>query len=143
MWAIGREPPLTRKMAPSTQGGNVENASGEASKKMLLATTKTANRRVQRGTNRPSGKRYKSRLSETHPRPIKILCDQYQAICTFVTRIAWAWTLKFTPKVTRNSETNMAIQSSDLRQKIRPATPKETSIKAMARAKMDTAYPPV
>ena len=57
---------------------------GEASKKRLLATTKTASGRVQRGTNRPSGKRDKSRLSETHPRPINTVCDQYQAVCTFV-----------------------------------------------------------
>src|SRR5437588_12453848 len=104
-------------MALSIQGGNVENASGEASKTMLLATTKTAKRRVQRGTNRPSGKRYKSRLSETHPRPINTVCDQYQTVCTFVARIAWDWTLKFTPMITRKSETNMTIQSTDPRQK--------------------------
>src|SRR5580700_6412454 len=112
-------------MAPSIQGGNVEIATGAADKKMLLATAKTASGRVQRGTNRPSGKRYKRRQSETYPRPINILSDQYQAECTFVARIAWAWTLKLTPKVTRNSETNMAIQSSDRRQKIRAATPNE------------------
>src|ERR1700694_5824332 len=128
-------------MAMSAQAGNVENAAGEASKKILLATTKTANRRVQRGKNRPSGKRYKSRLSETHPRPINTVCDQYQAVCTFVARIAWAWTLKLTPMITRNSETNMAIHSTDLRQKSTQATPKETSIEAMASARMDTAYP--
>ena len=116
---------------------------GETSKKRLLATTKTANGRVQRGTNRPSGKRDKSRLSETHPRPINTVCDQYQAVCTFVARVAWAWTLKLTPMVTRNSETNRAIPSSDLRQKSRAATPKKTSAEAMARARMETAYPPV
>src|SRR5713226_10005927 len=114
-------------MALSIQGGNVEIGTGEASKKRLLATTKTANRRVQRGINRPSGKRYKSRLSETHPRPINTVCDQYQAVCTFVARVAWAWTLKLTPMITRNSETYMAIHSTDLRQKIRAAAPKETN----------------
>src|SRR5712691_6189910 len=130
-------------MAPSTHAGNVEIATGEASKKRLLATTKTASRRVQRGTNRPSGKRYNSRLSETHPRPINTVCDQYQAVCAFVARIAWAWTLKLTPMVTRNSETNMAIQSSDLRQKSRQATPKEPNVEAMTSPRMDTTYPPV
>src|SRR5260370_23333979 len=130
-------------MALSIQGGNVEIGTGETSKKKLLATTKTASKRVQRGTNRPSGKRYKSRLSETHPRPINTVCDQYQTVRTFVARIAWAWTLKLTPMITRNSETNMTIQSSDLRQKSTQATPKETNAEAMASARMDTTYPPV
>src|SRR5260370_7051876 len=130
-------------MALSIQGGNVEIGTGETSKKRLLAITKTASRRVQRGTNRPSGKRYKSRLSETHPRPINTVCDQYQAVCTFVARVAWAWTLKLTPMITRNSETNMTIQSSDLRQKSTQATPKEKSAEAMASARIETAYSPL
>src|SRR5258708_36670273 len=45
--------------------------------------------------------------------------------------------------ITRNSETNMTIQSSDLRQKSTQAIPKEIDAEAMASARMETAYPAV
>src|SRR5574341_880796 len=101
--------------------------SGEATNLTMADTIHpNTSQRVQRGTKRPSGKRQNRGTNPVVAR-IKIT-DPRVGMTGFAPA----------PSITRKSETNSAIRSSDRRQKISPPTAKKTYPKT---AKLMVVYP--
>src|SRR6266568_4070943 len=78
----------------------------------------TAHQLIQRGTNRPVGKREKTRNSKTKARTPSILAGT----CQMEGIVSNGLIVLLAPCVTNRKATSKAIQSLDLRQKIRTAT---------------------
>src|SRR5919199_1417442 len=76
----------------------------------------SATQRVQRGTNRPSGKTYRKRPNNAEPRKFRKAKGHHQAWCVAASASA-AFGKVAVPKVSSARETNKVILSSGLRQK--------------------------
>src|SRR5215210_8759874 len=91
---------------------------------------------VQRGTKRPSGKRYRKRPKEIDPKDLRNATGSRQkgasAASTLIVSVKVA-----APNVSSASETNSAMRSSGLRQKMRAATAPYAAAKPTSSA---TAY---
>src|SRR5918998_4071 len=91
---------------------------------------KTA-QRVQPGTKRPSGKRYRNRPKEAAPRKSRRDSGHHKEAYSIDS--AYVGFGKPTiPKVSRAKEASIAIRSSDFRQKIMTATATYTAAKTMS-----------
>src|SRR3990172_6552596 len=93
----------------------------------------SATHRVQRGTNRPSGKRYRNRLKEAEPRkwsPATVGC--HAGCATTSASMVKGWVA--VPKVSSARATNSARRSADLSQKISAATAPYTTAKTTSSA---------
>jgi hypothetical protein len=88
----------------------------------------SATQRVQRGTNRPSGNRYRKRPNEAEPRKWKNATGTSQTGCR-AARVAIVTGRVAVPKVRSARETNSPMRSSDLRQKMSAATAPYTDAK--------------
>src|SRR5215216_5724688 len=93
------------------------------------AMNATASQRVQRGANRPPGKRKKNNAEQTEPTISTPLTGNHQAGWEEVKVYAAVGMTKTGPKVTRNSETSSAIRSSERRKKMMAPTANHTSWK--------------
>src|SRR5205809_6704984 len=89
----------------------------------------TAHQLIQRGTNRPVGKREKTRNSKTKASTPSILAG----ICQMEGIVSNGLIVLLAPCVTNTKATSKAIQSLDLRQKISRAT--RNQIKAITTPK--------
>src|SRR5262245_11591305 len=87
--------------------------------------------RVQPGTNRPSGKRYKKRPKEAAPRKLRPATSGHQAGCTAASAYRVSGNVAV-PKVSSVRATNSAILSAAVRQKIRAATALYPTAKTMS-----------
>src|SRR5215211_8595200 len=87
--------------------------------------------RVQLGTNRQSGKRYRKRPKEAAPRKWRKEVGISHAGCRAATA-AMVNTKVAVPKVSSARETSNPMRSSDLGQKMRTATTVHTAAKRMS-----------
>src|SRR5215211_4208323 len=87
--------------------------------------------RVQRGTNRPSGKRYRKRPKEAAPTKWRKEVGVSHAGCRAASA-SMVNTKVAVPKVSRARETSNPMRSSDLRKKMRSATTVHTAAKRMS-----------
>src|SRR5829696_8040835 len=85
-----------------------------------------ATQKVQRGTKRPSGKRYRNRLMQTEPIDPRATAGSRHAGCTAESR-STALGKVAAPKSSRVSEANRAMRSTVLRQKMRADTAQYTA----------------
>src|ERR671910_724331 len=88
----------------------------------------SATQRVQRGTKRPSGKRYRKRPKEAAPRKWRKATGISQAGCCAASA-AMEKVKVAVPNVSSAREANSAMRSSDLRMKMSMATPTHTAAK--------------
>jgi hypothetical protein len=88
----------------------------------------SATQRVQRGTNRPSGNRYRKRPNEAEPRRCRMATGASVTGCR-AARVAMVTGRVAVPKVSNARETNSPMRSSDLRQKMSVATAPYTDAK--------------
>src|SRR6266567_4814573 len=124
----------SRKSGPAIQSGAVKGFVKKVkSTDTILKTTKS--QRVQRGTNRPSGKRVKARKNESKAISPTNEIGNHDAECLnpIVSRTG------IVPPNTRASANSNDIRSSDLRHKIKLAVPKKTKAKRVASATMKVA----
>src|SRR5215207_9014077 len=93
------------------------------------AVNATASQSVQRGANRPPGKRKKNNAAQTEPTISTPLTGNHQAGWEEIKVYAAVGSTETGPKVTRNSETTSAIRSSERRKKMMAPTANHTSWK--------------
>src|ERR671910_1269241 len=91
----------------------------------------SATQRVHRGTNRPSGKRYKKRENEAAPRRCRksTVNPREGYLVASASRVN---TNVDVPNVSSAREVSNPIRSSDLRQKTRAATAQHTAAKPVS-----------
>src|SRR5918992_1771978 len=82
------------------------------------AMNATASQRVQRGANRPPGKRKKNSTPQTSPTISTLRTGNDQAGWEEIKVFAAVGSTVTGPKVTRSAETRSAIRSSERRQKM-------------------------
>jgi len=116
---------------PLIQSYQVFGSAYQSGKKYLgscEAIHTNATHRAQRGTNRPSGKRYRKRLKEAAPRKWTKETGISQAgYCA--ARAAMVKVKVAVPKVSSAKETNSAMRSSERRKKMSAATATHTAAK--------------
>src|SRR5215211_2475484 len=93
------------------------------------AINATASQRVQRGANRPPGKRKKNSTLQTSPTISTLRTGNHQAGWEEIKVYAAVGMTATGPKDTRNSETSSAIRSSERRKKMMAPTANHTSWK--------------
>src|SRR5215204_3818139 len=103
------------------------------------AMNATASQRVQRGANRPPGKRKKNNAEQTSPTISTPLTGNHQAGWEEIKVYAAVGMIKTGPKVTRNSETSSAIRSSERRKKMMAPTANHTSWKILSTTTLKSA----
>src|SRR5215207_6424374 len=129
---------------PLIQSYQVFGSAYQSGKKYLgscEAIHTNATQRAQRGTNRPSGKRYRKRPKDAAPRKWTKETGISQAGC----RAASADMVDpkvAVPNVSSARDTNSAMRSSDLRQKISAATVPHTAAKTTSIATVYAAKKP-
>src|SRR5215203_3361838 len=87
--------------------------------------------RVQPGTKRPSGKRYRNRPKEAAPRKSRRESGHHKEAYSIDSAYV-AFGKPAVPKVSRAKEASIAIRSSDFRQKIMNATVTYPAAKTMS-----------
>src|ERR671911_2502568 len=100
----------------------------------------TASQRVQRGANRPPGKRKKNSTPHTSPTISTLRTGNHQAGWEEIKVYAAVGMTETGPKDTRNSETSSAIRSSERRKKMSVPTAKNTSWKTLSTTTLRSAY---
>src|SRR6266487_4109274 len=98
------------------------------------ATQASATQRVQRGMNRPSGKRYRNRLKAAEPRKLRPATSGHHAGCAVASAEYMVAGKVAVPKVSSARAVNSANRSADVRQKISAATATYTTAKAISSA---------
>src|SRR5215207_92092 len=129
---------------PLIQSYQVFGSAYQSGKKYLgscEAIHTNATQRVHWGTNRPSGKRYRKRPKEATPRKWTKETGISQAGCRAASA-SMVNTKVAVPNVSRARETNSAMRSSDLRQKMSAATAPHTAAKRTSIATMYAAKKP-
>src|SRR5215218_4661664 len=99
----------------------------------------TRSQRVQRGANRPPGKRKKNRPPHTFPTISTLRTGNHQAGWEEIRVYATVGMTKTGPEVTRNSEVKIAIQSSERRKKMMAPTANHTSWKILSTTTLKSA----
>src|ERR687896_270239 len=129
---------------PLIQSYQVFGSAYQSGKKYLgscEAIQTNATQRVQRGTNLPSGKRYRKRPKDAVPRKWTKETGISQAGCRAASA-SMVNTKVAVPNVSSARETNRAMRSSDLRKKMRAATTPHTAAKTTSIATVYAAKKP-
>src|ERR687894_2703696 len=124
-------PSHTAMVARTCQVPGARYQSGKKYLGNCQAIHASATQRVQRGTNRPSGNRYRKRPKEAEPRKWRKSTGISETGC----RAASAAMDKgkvAVPKVRSARETNNPVRSSGLRQKMSTATAAYTAAKTIS-----------
>src|SRR5215211_1591522 len=100
----------------------------------------TASQRVQRGTNHPLGKSKKNNVEQTEPTISAPRTGNHQAGCEESKVSASVVSIEIVPNVTRNSETSIAIRSSERRKKMSAPTAIQTKSATLSRTTFSSAY---
>jgi hypothetical protein len=100
----------------------------------------TASQRVQRGANRPPGKRKKNSRAQTSPTSSTLRTGNHQAGWEEIKVYAAVGSTVTGPKVTRSAETRSAIRSSERRQKMSAPTANHVSWKTLSTTTLRSAY---
>src|SRR3712207_2668825 len=116
--AVPRAPGQTTRL--SHTGKPVTSLVSQVGERYLgtcQASHASATQRVQRGTNRPSGKRNRKRPKEAAPRKLRTATGGAQAGCASSSDISGSVKVAV-PNVSSARAVKSAIRSSDLRQKM-------------------------
>src|SRR5918998_3343249 len=96
------------------------------------AMNATANQRVQRGANRPPGKRKKNSTPQTFPVISTLRTGNNHAGWEETREFAAVGSIVTGPNVTKTNEVSSAIRSSERRQKMSVPTASHTSSKTLS-----------
>src|SRR5215216_5745994 len=131
--------PKNTKYDTVSSDGEREYNSGKRLLDNSKAMNATASQRVQRGANRPPGKRKKNNVEQTEPTICTPLTGNDQAGWEEIKVFAAVGSTVVVQNVTRNSETSSAIRSSERRQKMSTPTANHTSSKTLSMATFKSA----
>src|SRR5919107_2864908 len=110
--------PKNTKYEILSSEGEREYNSGKRKLGTSLTINATASQRVQRGANRPPGKRKKNSTLHTSPTISTLRTGNHQAGWEEIKVYADVGSTATGPKDTRNTETSNAIRSSERRKKM-------------------------
>src|SRR5215204_6768174 len=124
--------PKNTKYETVSSDGEREYNSGKRLLDNSKAMNATASQRVQRGANRPPGKRKKNNVEQTEPTICTPLTGNHQAGWEESKVFAAVGSTVTVPNATRNTETSSAIQSSERRKKMMAPTANHTNSKTLS-----------